>query len=259
MNHSRLITSKLIWRPKMGKDIKESIRSFTATRYHAVSEELDYWVRTIYRETSDAVSGIFTESKDYTQEFLNDLAALKDINNDLSSFRNFLNDSYYADDFYIQSFMNYTMTVLDELAITDHLQTIPKIIKEMWEVLGESSMAFKNSVLWIIDTIKASYKESEEMFNQLMQENFLDRLSHFFEIIIEKYDRFVKDLHVTFINYIETMWDNMVRTLSIYWNRILQNIEPQIIRSIHYVESVLWGISTEIFGKKINFHLIDFA
>lgn len=153
MNHSRLITSKLIWRPKMGREIKEAIQSFTAARYHAVSEELDYWVRTIYRETSDAVSGIFAESKDYTQEFLNDFAALKDINTDLSSFRNFLNDSYYADDFYIQSFMNYTMTVLDELAITDHLQTIPKIIKEMWEVLGESSMAFKNSVLWIIDTV----------------------------------------------------------------------------------------------------------
>lgn len=257
----------------MSKEIKEAIRGFTAARYHAVSEELDYWVRTIYRETSDAVSGILSESKDYTQEFLSDFAALKDINNDLSSFRNFLNDSYYADDFYIQSFMNYTMTVLDELAITDHLQTIPKIIKEMWEVLGESSAAFKNSILWIVDTvisfkfryfqrnelicfnqqIKASYKESEEMFNQLMQENFLDRLSHFFEIIIEKYDKFVKDLHVTFMNYIESMWDNIVRTLSVYWNRILQNIEPQIIRSIHYIESVLWGISTEIFGKINNF------
>lgn len=82
-----------------------------------------------------------------------------------------------------------------------------------------------------------------------MQENFLDRLSHFFEIIIEKYDRFVKDLHATFIEYIEKMWDNLVQTLSVYWNRILQNIEPQIIRSIHYIESVLWGISTEIFGK----------
>lgn len=91
------------------------------------------------------------------------------------------------------------------------------------------------------------------MINQLMQENFLDRLSHFFELIIEKYDRFVKDLHVAFINYIEKMYDNMIRTMSIYWNRVLQNIEPQILRSIHYIESVIWGISAEIFGETNEF------
>lgn len=87
------------------------------------------------------------------------------------------------------------------------------------------------------------------MFNQIMQGNSLEHLTRFLEIIIEKYDRFVKDLHVTFMNYIESLWDNLVRTVSVYWNRVLQNIEPQIIRSIHYIESILWGISTEIFGK----------
>jgi cellulose biosynthesis protein BcsQ len=82
-----------------------------------------------------------------------------------------------------------------------------------------------------------------------MQGNSLEHITKFLELVIEKYDRFVKDLHVTFMNYIETMYDNLVRTVSVYWNRILQNIEPQIIRSIHYIESILWGISNEIFGK----------
>lgn len=45
------------------------------------------------------------------------------------------------------------------------------------------------------------------------------------------------------------MWDNLTRAISVYWNRVLQNIEPQIIRSIHFLESILWGISTEIFGE----------
>lgn len=271
MNHSRLITSKLIWRPKIRKEVKETIKNFMTARYNALAEELDYWVKTFYQETKDTIQGIWEESTPFTKELLEDLSAVKDMDEDLSAFRNFLNDSYYADDFYIQSCINYTLTILDELAITDHLQTIPKIFKEMWEVLGESSMAFKNSVLWIVDTvrnsraqhcficlltsyiakqIKASYKESVEMFNQIMQGNSLDHLTKFLEIIVEKYDRFVKDLHVTFMNYIESMYDNLVRTVSVYWNRVLQNIEPQIIRSIHYVESVLWGISTEIFGEK---------
>ena len=76
--------------------------------------------------------------------------AIKDIDEDITTFKNFLNDSYYADDFYVQSFINYTLTVLNDLALTDHLQTIPKILKEMWQVLGESGIAFRKSILLIM-------------------------------------------------------------------------------------------------------------
>lgn len=130
------------------------MKNFMSARYKALGEELDYWVKTIYSEIQEIIRGVLIDSKPYAQEFINDFTSVKDIDEDLSAFKNFLNDSYYADDFYIQSFMNYTMTVLDELAITDHLQTIPKIFKEMWEVLGESSKAFKNSILWIINTVR---------------------------------------------------------------------------------------------------------
>lgn len=122
-------------------------------RYNALSDELDYWVKTFYTEALDTIKGILDESTPFTKEFLDDLSAIKDLDEDINALRIFLNDSYQADDFYVQSFMNYTIAILDELAITDHFQTIPKIIKEMWEVLGESSMAFKNSILWIIETV----------------------------------------------------------------------------------------------------------
>lgn len=138
----------------MRKEVKDTIKNFMTARYNALSDELDYWVKTFYTETLDTIKGIWDEATPFTKDFLEDLSAVKDMDEDLMAFRSFLNDSYHADDFYIQSFINYTMTVLDELAITDHLQTIPKIIKEMWEVLGESSMAFKNSILWIIETVK---------------------------------------------------------------------------------------------------------
>lgn len=142
-----------MWRPKIRKETKEVVKNFITERYTALGEEMDYWVKTIYGETIEIIKGINVESEPYTKEFLEDLSAVKDIDEDLSAFKNFLNESYYADDFYIQSFINYTMTVLDELAITNHLQTIPRIFKEMWEVLGESSLAFKNSILWIINTV----------------------------------------------------------------------------------------------------------
>lgn len=158
MNHSRLITSKLLWRPKLRKETKEVIKNFMTERYTALGEEMDYWVKTLYVETMDTIKGIIVESEPYTKEFMDDLSAVKDIDEDLSAFKNFLNESYYADDFYIQSFINYTMTVLDELAITNHLQTIPKIFKEMWEVLGESSLAFKNSIMWIVNTVSCHFQ-----------------------------------------------------------------------------------------------------
>lgn len=153
MNHSKLISSKLIWRPKIRKEVKELTKKFMVERYTAIADEMDYWVKTIYTEAIDTIKGIWDESKPYTQEFMNDLTSIKDFDEDFLSFRNFMNESFYADDFYMQSFLNYTYQILDELAITDHLQTIPKIFKEMWEVLGESSLAFKNSITWIIETV----------------------------------------------------------------------------------------------------------
>lgn len=153
MNHSRLITSKLLWRPKIKKEVKTNLKNFMVSRYLAIAEELEYWVKTYYTETKDIISGIFAETDQYLIPFREDLAALKDIDEDLLKFKNFLNESYFNDDFYVQSLMNYTFTVLDELAITNHITDIPKIFREIWEALGESSEAFKKSIFWIINLV----------------------------------------------------------------------------------------------------------
>lgn len=36
--------------------------------------------------------------------------------------------------------------------------------------------------------------------------------------------------------------------MAAYWNRLLQNFEPQLIRTMHYFESVVWSVSKEVFG-----------
>lgn len=189
MNHSRLISSRLTWRPKMRKEIKDGIKQFISSRYSALAEDVDYWVITVYNEMVETVKGILDESKSHTQEFLEDLSGLKDIDEDLTTFRNFLNASYHADEFYVQSFINFTLTVLDELAITDHLQTIPRILKEIWQVLGESGEAFRKSILWIIETVKGSYNDSLEVFSHILNGNSLEHVTKFFETLIDKYDR----------------------------------------------------------------------
>jgi hypothetical protein len=115
-----------------------------------VSDEMDYWVKTFYTETTDTIKGIWDESKPYVQELLNDLST-NEFEEDMLSFRKFLNESFYSDDFYCQSLLTYAYQILDDLAIKDHLQTIPKIFKEMWEVLGGRAQP---SITSIIATVK---------------------------------------------------------------------------------------------------------
>lgn len=204
MNHSRLITSKLVWRPKLRQEIKENTKDFVTTRYNLLTDEVDYWVKTLYTETVDTFADIWEEAKPYTNEFMNDLSGLQEIEQDITRFRIFLNESYNADDFYFQSFINFTMTILDDLALKDHIESIPKIIREVFQTLGESGQAVRKSVLWLIDSIKKSYKSSLEILNQLLQGKSLEHLSKFFEMLVQKYDRFVKDLHMSFIKVIKS-------------------------------------------------------
>lgn len=153
MNHSRLITSKFLWRPKIRTEVKDWTRNFTTERYKAVSDDLDYWVKTIYQEVKESIRDVISNSDGHLKPFLDDMASIKDIDEDITTFRNFLNSSFNADDFYIQSFTNYTMKIMTELAITEHIQQIPMFFKEMWSALGESSAAFKDSVEWIMKTV----------------------------------------------------------------------------------------------------------
>jgi hypothetical protein len=114
LNHSRLVSSKLTWRPNLRQEVKESVKNFMMARYKSIADELDYWVKTLYTETLDTIKGILDESKPYCQEFINDLSSIKDFDEDLSSFRNFMNESFYADDFYMQSLISYTYQILGE-------------------------------------------------------------------------------------------------------------------------------------------------
>jgi hypothetical protein len=73
MNHSRLVSSKFVWRPKMRTEVKELVKSFMMMRYIEIADEMDYWIKTLYTETIDILKGIWDESKPYTQEFMDDL------------------------------------------------------------------------------------------------------------------------------------------------------------------------------------------
>lgn len=83
---------------------------------------------------------------------------------DLEELRKFLNSSYQANDFYIKSAVNFTITLIDELALRSHIQNVPKLFTEMWQVMGESGQALRRSVKWIIETVSGEENLSFQHF-----------------------------------------------------------------------------------------------
>lgn len=247
MNHSRLITSQLIWRPKLRAEIKNGVHKFSTQMYDSFADNIDFWLKTIYTETIETANDIWTDAKPHTEEFLEDISGLSVIGEDIEEFRKLMNQSYEANDFYIKTVVNFTLTVLDELAIRNHIGSLPKILNEVWQVLGDSGIALRKSILWLIETIKTTYKHTIDALNRIFHGEAMTYMSSLVEKALYKYDRFIKDLHLSFIKYVQNIWNIISDTLMDYWRRLLEKIQPMVMRFIHYAETLLWNISQEIF------------
>lgn len=189
------------------------------------------------------------KEKIHPHEMFIPFSGLRVLQEDVEEFRLFLNQSYEANDFYVKTLVNITMSILDELAIRDHIDSVPKIISEMWQVLGNSGKALNKSFEWLVQSIKTSYKKAVEMLSGIFSGEAMNHLSALMETGVQKYDKFVKDLHLSFIKYVENIWTKITQSVVAYWKGILQKLEPSIIRLMHYLETVAWNISKEVFGK----------
>lgn len=247
MNHSRLITSQLIWRPKLRAEIKGGIQKLSTQMYDSFADNIDFWLRQLYTETTETANDIWTNARPHTAEFLEDISGLSVIGEDIEEFRKSMNQSYEANDFYIKTAVNFTLTVLDELAIRNHIGSLPKILNEVWQVLGDSGVALRKSILWLIETIKTTYKHTIDALNRIFHGEAMAYMSSLAEKALYQYDRFIKDLHLSFIKNVQNIWNMISDKLMDYWRRLLEKIQPMVMRFIHYAESLLWNISQEIF------------
>lgn len=247
MNHSRLVTSQLVWRPKLKTEIKTAFREMTADLYDSFSENVDFWVKTIHTETNDTINDVWQNAYPKVQQFIDDLGDLKMIENDLTELRVYLNESYEANDFYIKTVVNFTYTVLDELAIRNHIESLPEILNEIWNVLGNSGAALRKNILWLIENIKMSYKNALEIIGRIFHGGAMDYITVLVERMVTNYDNFIKRLHLSFINNVEKMWSRFTTAAAEQWTRFLERIQPSVMRLFHYTETLLWSMSNEVF------------
>lgn len=169
------------------------------------------------------------------------------LENDIAEFRTFLNQSYEANDFYIKTVVNFTFTILDELAIRNHIESLPEILNEIWNVLGNSGAALRKNILWLIDNIKMSYRNAIEIVARIFHGEAMEYITVLVEQLVTNYDKFIKKLHLSFIKYVENMWGRITSALMDQWNKFLERIQPSVMKIIHYSESMLWSMSNEVF------------
>ncbi|XP_064556915.1 uncharacterized protein Apoltp [Drosophila montana] len=247
MNHSRLITGRFHWRPSIKNELRDKINGVGNSIYNSFSDGIDFWIKSVYSESVDSVGVIWSTAKEYNKKFIDDISQLSVLEEDLNDLRLFVNQSYEANDFYIKNVVNFTLTILDELAIRDHIESLPKIFSELWQAMGDSGKALRNSIVWLIDTIKTTYNNVLDAISRFFHGESLSYISTLMEKGIEKYDKFVKELHIKFIKYIENLWHKFWHLAETYWKTVLKRFEPHMFKIISFIETSAWDLSKEVF------------
>lgn len=171
---------------------------------------------------------------------------LRVIEGDFEALKIYLNTSYNANEFYIKDLVAIGMYVIDEFSLRSHFESLPNILNEIWEIMGESGEAIRNSLIWIIEALKKAYVKLSEIASAVLKGDSWNQLTGIMEKLIMKYDMLIKDLHVSFMKYMESLWNTMSQTLYHQWTNLLKMIEPMFIQILHYLETVAWNASKEI-------------
>ncbi|XP_025989321.2 uncharacterized protein LOC105195312 [Solenopsis invicta] len=246
LNHSRLVTSTLRWRPELKNDIFITVKTTFNDMSESVDKDIEYWKHYVKNEVRSIILDVWENAQEDISEFLDDWNDLKILEHDFEDLKIYLNDSYNANDFYIKDIVGFGIYVIDELSLRHHIESLPNIFNEIWEIMGESGQALRNSLVWLIETIKNAYNKLSEITAAVLRGDSLSQVASTIENLIEKYDIFIKDLHVSFIKYIENLWDTIFSSISDQWYSFLKLVEPLFIRFVHYVETLVWKASKEM-------------
>ncbi|CAH1158795.1 unnamed protein product [Phyllotreta striolata] len=245
LNHSRLIMSTLKWRPDLISDVTTGFRNNIKEMYQNILEAINNNKQYIRMETVEAINGTLEDALPYLSHFSQDLRHITIIEQDFNDFKIFLNESYEANEFYIKDITNIIITLFDDLAIKSQLQTLPKIVQEIWSVMGDSGKKIKESILWVKDKLVTYYQKATQFIHDLLNDDPMVHLSMGLDKLVEKYDEFIKNLHVAIIQYMENLWAQMSAVVVEQWHKMLASIEPTFLKFIHYLESIAWHTGKE--------------
>lgn len=95
-----------------------------------------------------------------------------------------------------------------------------------------------------------------ELIHQILHGDSSAQLSSLLEEWIARYDRTVRDLQMTVLRHIETLYNNITDSISEAWTKLLRSVEPTYIQILHYIEEIAWHASHEILGESRKIMLV---
>lgn len=238
LNHSRLLTSSIVWRPQIFSQVKGQAIYTLKLLYSQINDTLVI-LKEAPMEAHSALKNIWLDAKPRIRDFLDDLNDLHVIKDDLDDFELFMNESYNNNDFYVKDIVEFTYYVLDEMAIRNHLENLPGIINDMWGMMGNTSQSIKQSLTFVVDSVKMAYANFLDSMNKFLEADFMELVSDKLEAIILQYDNFVRDLHIKFLKFWEETWVNATTRFAKYWQELLKSVEPLFFKILHYTESIV--------------------
>lgn len=100
--------------------------------------------------------------------------------------------------------------------------------------------------------IKTYYKNTTDFIRGLINGDPVEHLSGGLEKLLEKYDNYIKNLHIIMLQYIESLWNQTYDLLVENWHIFLAGLEPTFLKFAHYVETMAWDTGRELLGKSID-------
>lgn len=246
MNHSRLITGRFQWRPELKEELRNKFNRGLLSIYNLCTDGIELWLKSLYSETIETLNLVYGTVKTYNQDFFEDLNRLSVLQEDLEDLRLFANQSYEANDFYLKTIVNFTLTIMDELSIRDQIENVPKIFIEMWQVMGNSGEALRKSVVQFIETINNTFNNVLNIINRFFHGDFMQYITELLEQFVYKYDRFIKSLHIKSMRWMDNLWNKFWHRLTMVWRSIIRHLEPYIFKVISNLETITWKFSKDI-------------
>lgn len=79
---------------------------------------------------------------------------LKVVQGDIDSLYNFFNKSYHSNEFYIRDVVQFTKNVIDDLSLKTHLDSLPAVLSEMWEIMGDTGKKIGKGIRWVVEKVE---------------------------------------------------------------------------------------------------------
>ncbi|CAB3385673.1 Hypothetical predicted protein [Cloeon dipterum] len=246
LNHSRLITSKFVWRAELPDQLAKGANDLVNFTMQGSYEFFDGWREYIQNEANEEISDIWFNSKHIVEEALQDLNDTKEIRVDMLKLYTYLNTSYYENHFYVKDIVGVAVLLIDEFSLRRHLENLPELVSEVWAVLGESGESLRQSLMAAIAALKEKFSKLVEMINSLRKGEANESLTSLFDSLRENYDKFIKDLRIAFTQRVENFRKKFSDTLRAYLKSLQQMLTPLFLKLLHLTETAFVKAGNEI-------------